>query len=115
MNLATAFEQPVLGAAADPEQLQLPIHFSRVTQCAVVGGFDVEISQSAAERADPGELVEMSQAGAHRLAAAHRKPGDGSLLAIGDRPEFAVDEGHQVVDNEVRKSIRLAAQAAAAG
>src|SRR5262245_33883468 len=92
VNLDRAAVKAVFLSAADPEQAELLIRGGGVLERAAIGGLEAEVAERAAERADPGEFVEIRQARPHRLAAAHRQTRKRAVFAIRQRPEFAVDE-----------------------
>ena len=101
VNCPRSLNQAILRATTDPEESKAAIRFFLLTQDSAVGSVEIEIPQGAAERPDPGEPVEMPEARAHGLAAAHGKTGYRPVLPIGERPEFAINKWHQVVHDEV--------------
>src|SRR5688572_33097239 len=70
-------DQAVLVTAREPEELELPLRRRRIRN-QLRGGPGV---RSRGERADPREAVEVRGAGVERLAATHREPGQGAMLA----------------------------------
>src|SRR5262249_2873968 len=91
MSLLAHVQYEVFRSAAYPEQLYLPVGFFRIRERPLRG---VQISDSAADNADPLEFIQVRYANAHRLAAAHGKSSDGSMLGVGNASETAVDEGN---------------------
>src|SRR6188474_2952596 len=104
-------EQRILGAAADPEQLQLVIRFSGIAgEPGIRLGKVRGISDGCTEPAYVTEEIEVVQADAQRLPAAHRQPDDGASIAIRMRAVVRLDVRNHILDEvfpELRRVLRL--------
>src|ERR1022692_4099423 len=88
---------------ADPEQVYLPGKGYGIGQSAVecrrqvwlLGAAQHHHSARAAESANVGEEVEVIECNLERLHAAHRQPGHGAMITVGDGPEVRVDVWNQ--------------------
>ena len=74
-----AGEERILAAAADPEGLQLAVGAGGIFEQSVEARFEIG-GDGAGEGRDGAEEIEMTEADAEGLAAAHGEAGNGAIL-----------------------------------
>lgn len=69
--------------AAQPKQANAPVGGSRISEDAAEGSLWIEVPPSAAESGDGIEEAKVSEPDLQSLACAHRKAGNGAVIAVG--------------------------------
>ena len=88
----------VVGAPVHIHIMYLLVELVGIGKDTVVGGFYVETEDSTAERAEPGEFVEVLEHDIEGLVTTPAQTGHGAVLTVALRAEVSVDIRNEVVE-----------------
>ena len=110
-----AREQEVVFATADPEKPQAAIGVLRILEKRLHHLIRFHTEEGTAEGTDIVEQIEIVQAYAQRLAAAHRQADDRPILLVAFRAVAAVYKGDDIANDVLAKESRITTSARSPG
>lgn len=100
-HLAVGLNQTIIGAAGNPEQLEVGRLWVKRGKLVLV----IEIVDRRGEATDPGEFIGIVQAGVERLKPAHGEACDGPSLAIAGDVVGGFGEGHDLIGQQAHEEL----------